>query len=703
MSKNYAELEKRHASPEQKVQAENKKSESAQKEWESLTILGTTDYLKRKKVDALYGARIGVDEGGMYLAIPMRDLSGKLWGIQRIADAPRENWMGHDKFIEPDTKMKGTCHLIGTPKGKLFLAEGYATGASIHMATGEAVLVCFNCWNMRDLAPEARLYYPDQEIIIAADNDTWTTNQKGEPWNPGLQAAHQAAQKARCRVITPEFRDTSSHPTDFNDLHCLEGIATVREQLLRDVVRGAGTTPIQDNLELATPVIGKSGKPIKMPDRLVVEQLINHFGTDLCKQGRDLFVYTGTHWRLLTPGEEDIIKVKHIQDAFLGMADWRDITRCFNHFVAALPESPRDMFEPRRWCVNFLNGTLYVNGNNLVFGPHKREDFLINCIPLDYSAEEKENAEFTAMMERIFEGDPDKEDKVLAIMEMYGSCLMPTFPHIFMLHSSQGGTGKSTVIQLAARMISKENMCSVEPCDFKSFGMETMAGKLVNIDADITIHEPIRDSVIKKIVDAMPVRLQRKGKKDLMVPLPLLHIFGGNGVPPTLEGISKAHDRRWTFIEFNNVFATSQHNFKFVDKVWDAGPSGVLSFAVRGLKRLLEREGAFTQPESGRKEIQEWQLRSDLVGSFFKAVNGGEIYSSNQSLAIREGVQIERAKLYEEFRKWCDESGVRCNVSRIAFLKRLGGTLFMTGRVKKVNGVHYLEGIGWVDRSGTMC
>lgn len=701
MSKQYIELEKRHASEESKVQAENRRAEAAEKEWESLTELGSTGYLQRKKIDKLYGARIGVDTG-LHLVIPMRDLNGKLWGLQRISDEKRPDWNDSDKWIDADTKMKGTSFQIGAVKEKLYLCEGFATGASIHMATGEAVLVCFNCWNMRDLAAQVRAKYPSTDLFICADDDKWTTNAKGEPWNPGLQAAHQAGVNARAKVLVPRFKNESTRPTDFNDLHFLEGLAEVRAQLLN--VEDAGRGVLETVPEAPAPYLGKQGKPIKMPERLVVERVFEHFRGNMCKQGKDLFVYIGTHWRLVTDGEADIIMTRHIQNAYLGQATGKDLLNAFNYFVRMLPEAPRDMFIPASWCVNFKNGTLYINEKELKFGPHRKEDYLVNCIPYDYDPEcLEENGEFNSMLERIFEGDSDKEEKKLALQEMFGSCLLPAFPHLFMLHG-RSGSGKSTIIQLAIKMMSPENVCSVEPCDFKNFGMETMAGKLINIDADITISEPIRDAVVKKVVDRMPIRLQRKGKRDLYVPLPPVHIFGGNGIPPTLEGVSRAHDRRWTFIEFNRVFATVQHDFDFVGNVWGAGSQGVLNFAVKGLKRLMGARGKFTQPASGKEVLEEWQLENDAVGSFLKSIKDGEVYSSNQVMKVGEGVQIERPKLYEEFRSWCDAAGVRKHVSRTAFFKQLSGcNTFLTPRVKVVNGVRYLEGIGWVDRSDMLC
>ena len=46
------------------------------------------------------------------------------------------------------------------PKGgKLIVCEGYATGASLHDATGEAVAVAFNSGNLEAVALDLRAKY----------------------------------------------------------------------------------------------------------------------------------------------------------------------------------------------------------------------------------------------------------------------------------------------------------------------------------------------------------------------------------------------------------------------------------------------------------------------------------------------------------------------------------------------------------------
>jgi len=160
------------------------------------------------------------------LALPLRDASGELHSLQFIgAD-------GEKRFLTGG-KIAGCFYTISDqPEGALVICEGYATGASVHEATGFAVVCAMNCGNLLAVSKALREKFPVREIILAADNDTFTVNEKtGEPWNPGVESATEAAKSIHAKLAVPQFKDISTKPTDFNDLHQLQGANTVKTQI----------------------------------------------------------------------------------------------------------------------------------------------------------------------------------------------------------------------------------------------------------------------------------------------------------------------------------------------------------------------------------------------------------------------------------------------------------------------------------------
>lgn len=195
--------------------AQQQASQTAAVLWQGATVAPAAhEYLTRKGIQPH-----GVKFDGHRLLIPMRDTAGTLHSLQTIAP-------DGDKRFMPGGRVKGCYHSIGKPAGVLIVCEGYATGASIHEATGHAVAVAFNAGNLEPVALALRAKYPDLKIIIAADDDHLTDA------NPGMTKAHAAALAVGGLVAVPSFpAGRPDKATDFNDLHQLAGADAVRASI----------------------------------------------------------------------------------------------------------------------------------------------------------------------------------------------------------------------------------------------------------------------------------------------------------------------------------------------------------------------------------------------------------------------------------------------------------------------------------------
>lgn len=204
-------LRRQHDVEQRERQAET--AEAAARRWAAAYPVTEHTYLTNKGVQA-HSIRI---EGGHTLLVPMRDAEGRLWSLQSIAPD------GEKRFM-PGGRVKGCYYAIGKPSGRVVVAEGFATGATIHEDTGLAVAVAFNAGNLLPVAKAVRAKLPCITLVVAADDD-WKTE-----GNPGLAAAKEAAQAVGGLLAVPDFsgltrRDTD---TDFNDLHRLAGTVEVQ-------------------------------------------------------------------------------------------------------------------------------------------------------------------------------------------------------------------------------------------------------------------------------------------------------------------------------------------------------------------------------------------------------------------------------------------------------------------------------------------
>ncbi len=167
------------------------------------------------------------------LVVPLRDVEGRLWSLQRIfAD-------GRKRFLS-DGRVQGCLHLLGNPDGEepLVVCEGYATAATIHETTGLPVAVAFNCGNLEPVARALRAKYPGRPILIGADDDR---NTEG---NPGRTKAQAAAAAVGGYAVVPVFPE-GAEGTDFNDLAAVAGPEAVLEAFEAAQAAGVDTPDLK--------------------------------------------------------------------------------------------------------------------------------------------------------------------------------------------------------------------------------------------------------------------------------------------------------------------------------------------------------------------------------------------------------------------------------------------------------------------------
>ncbi len=173
-------------------------------------------YLQRKQVPAL-GVKLSRDGS---LMVPVFNEEGKAQSLQFI------NENGDKRFLAGG-KIDGGFFPIAAKNGStsetLCIAEGYATAASIHEATGYAVLITLNAGNTESVAKMARRKYPERKIIICADNDF----KEGSSQNVGIEAATKAAKSTNSLLaVCPLIDDKKA---DFNDLYIAQGLEAVKD------------------------------------------------------------------------------------------------------------------------------------------------------------------------------------------------------------------------------------------------------------------------------------------------------------------------------------------------------------------------------------------------------------------------------------------------------------------------------------------
>jgi putative DNA primase/helicase len=196
--------------------------------WADAAESGLSPYLERKRAGGH-----GVRYLGELVLVPVRNAAGELVNLQRIASN------GTKRFL-PGGRKSGCWHMLGRADGAdaLLVAEGYATAASVHEATGRPVAVAFDAGNLAKVAEALRLLHPAARLLIAGDDDRETEARTGT--NPGRSKAAAAARSCQGVAVFPADlpADLPAGGTDFNDMASHAGQGAVRD-LIERAVAGA--------------------------------------------------------------------------------------------------------------------------------------------------------------------------------------------------------------------------------------------------------------------------------------------------------------------------------------------------------------------------------------------------------------------------------------------------------------------------------
>lgn len=144
------------------------------------------------------------------LVVPLQDIGGRIHSLETIAPD------GAKRYLAGGVK-KGHFAVVGAEPGPLaeltgpvLICEGWATGASLHIATGHTVIAAMDAGNLMPVAEALRARFPAADLVLVADND----EKPDRDGNPGVEAARKVAVAVDGRLAVPES------PGDANDLFC---------------------------------------------------------------------------------------------------------------------------------------------------------------------------------------------------------------------------------------------------------------------------------------------------------------------------------------------------------------------------------------------------------------------------------------------------------------------------------------------------
>lgn len=163
-------------------------------------------YLISHRLPAFNLREIAHPHYGRCLLVPLINEQGELRNLERI------NPEGMKRPIKCAQK-QGLYYQFGIDSWTVYICEGWATGAAIHINQPHrpVVLCAMSAGNLENVTAIARRKFPESSIVIGADYDP-----------PGLEQAYIVAAKFDLKIVVPEKPPGWKGKFDFCDQHIQE-------------------------------------------------------------------------------------------------------------------------------------------------------------------------------------------------------------------------------------------------------------------------------------------------------------------------------------------------------------------------------------------------------------------------------------------------------------------------------------------------
>lgn len=312
--------------------------------------------------------------------------------------------------------------------------------------------------------------------------------------------------------------------------------------------------------------------------------------------------------------------------------------------------APEDLNDRPPGMLACRNGLVEVETGRLF--PH-REGYLTTVqIPHDYDPA----AKCPIWMEWLGERQDDQETRD-QIQEMFGYCLMTDINyHSFFFIYGDGGTGKSTCVDVLEGLVGVDNRVSIELTELDNpFLRSRLVGKSLYLAKELTSKSFKHIGLIKAMVSGDPISVDVK-YSDGFEFRPKGRLVMESNVQAMTPDSSAGFERRFIQIGFDKKVDRKTIDFSFGDRFLPE-MSGILNWALEGYRRLKER-GRFEHTARSQKASADIKMHRAQVESFLKMANVAEASEVKKEAGGPDWMPAAVNLLYESYEAWCDDNAV---------------------------------------------
>lgn len=331
--------------------------------------------------------------------------------------------------------------------------------------------------------------------------------------------------------------------------------------------------------------------------------------------------------------------------------------------------------------INFQNGMYDVVSRKIY--RHNPSIFSVNQIPWEYdpNADHGSGVEIENFLRKSI---PDETDREMLLEYAGLCCSIEVHQQKMLVICGDGGTGKSTVINLIQDMVGKRNTSNVAMSKLAdNFQAIRMMGKLLNSCADLEIDALDDVTMIKKLTGEDSISDSFKGKDVISFDNYAKLLFSTNELPLVRNEKTEGFYRRLLILTMNEK--PEHRDAKLRDKLKAEMPY-FIHIAMEALRRMYKR-GSILESENSKELTKQLRADSDTIEAFID-----ECCMKTKD----PDDKLERGIIYKKYFEFCDENGRQAH-QKLGFFKAMRNKGYSE---VKSHGTWYFKGIA-IKEEGT--
>jgi putative DNA primase/helicase len=328
---------------------------------------------------------------------------------------------------------------------------------------------------------------------------------------------------------------------------------------------------------------------------------------------------------------------------------------CQSYALKAMIEQARSLpkipvvpaeFDRNNWILAAHNGTIDLRTGQM--RPHDRNDLITKITPIVYDPKGKAPI-WEAFLDKIFDGN---QELINFIQRAVGYSLTgDTSEQCFFMCRGTGSNGKSTLFNVLADILGDYSRTANMELFSESRNNQNSANEVAVLQGSrlvttVETNDGIRlnEAMVKKLTGS-DIITAKKLYADTFEYKPVFKIWIAVNHLPIIKGTDIGIWRRIRIIPFNVHISDTEKDTKLPEKLRNEYP-GILRWAIEGC--LQWQKQGLNPPDIVLAATQEYQEDQDLFADFI-----------NTCCVTGPGIKTRGEQLYNEYKKYCDESGYK--------------------------------------------